>query len=209
MSIFCFCCLSKKKPGQRLKKRWNASKPSKKSNFGPKKTKSSKSNQSSNNKFTQNRNKNNKTDDSTALSNDNQNKNQRSFARREKKPISHTLRKKIRKKRERKVQQSIHEKQTTEAPKSVIVTRGQTTKNCKQLKDDLRVVFSPHTAFKLQETKKNSFTDFEKISTQMGKQKNFFFLFLQNKLLSLTKKNIVRICVLWQYANPNVQLCRF
>lgn len=40
-------------------------------------------------------------------------------------------------------------KEALEAPKSFIVTRGKVTQNCQNLRDDLRVMFSPYTAAKL------------------------------------------------------------
>lgn len=43
----------------------------------------------------------------------------------------------------------IETREEMEAPKSFIVVRGSVTKNCKLLRDNLRLVFSPFTAAKL------------------------------------------------------------
>eukprot|EP00485_Elphidium_margaritaceum_P009053 CAMPEP_0202685908 /NCGR_PEP_ID=MMETSP1385-20130828/1727_1 /ASSEMBLY_ACC=CAM_ASM_000861 /TAXON_ID=933848 /ORGANISM="Elphidium margaritaceum" /LENGTH=517 /DNA_ID=CAMNT_0049340381 /DNA_START=64 /DNA_END=1617 /DNA_ORIENTATION=+ len=55
-----------------------------------------------------------------------------------------------------------------EAPKSFIIVRGRVTKFCKFLRDDLRVIFSPFTAVKLQEKHSNSLKDFEAAATDFG-----------------------------------------
>lgn len=41
-------------------------------------------------------------------------------------------------------------RQDEEAPKSFIITRGKVTHTCETLRDDLRLLFSPYTALKLQ-----------------------------------------------------------
>eukprot|EP01084_Bolivina_argentea_P061430 112257_1 len=55
-----------------------------------------------------------------------------------------------------------------EAPKSFIIIRGRVTKYCKFLRDDLRLIFSPYTAAKLEEKQSNSLKDFIVSSSQFG-----------------------------------------